>query len=336
MDEKLRKLEEYRRLAKLGGGVEKIERQHAQGKLTARERLELLVDPGTFIEVGEFVLHRSRDFGMDRVFAPGDGVVAGIGEVSGRRVALYLQDFTVMGGSVGEMHAHKIARLIELALKLGIPLIGINDSGGARIQEGVDSLKGYGEIFYMNVMASGVVPQIMAIMGPCAGGAVYSPALADFVIMTRKSFMFVTGPKVVKAAIGEEVSPHELGGAEIHAKKSGVAHFVVEGDRDCVELVKRLLSYLPSNNLEDPPYSDTGDDPERRESWLDEAIPSDPQEPYDVKRVLEAVLDRGTFLEIQEHFAPNAIIGFGRLGRARSGSSGEPAGVLRRSSRHRL
>ena len=314
MDEKLKKLEEYRRLARLGGGVEKIERQHAQGKLTARERLELLVDPGTFIEVGEFVLHRSRDFGMDRVFAPGDGVVAGIGEVSGRRVALYLQDFTVMGGSVGEMHAHKIARLIELALKLGIPLIGINDSGGARIQEGVDSLKGYGEIFYMNVMASGVVPQIMAIMGPCAGGAVYSPALADFVIMTKKSFMFVTGPKVVKAAIGEEVSPHELGGAEIHAKKSGVAHFVVEGDRDCVELVKRLLSYLPSNNLEDPPYSDTGDDPERRESWLDEAIPSDPQEPYDMKRVLEAVLDRGTFLEIQEHFAPNAIIGFGRLG----------------------
>jgi len=311
---RFKKLEEYRRLAHLGGGPERIEKQHKKGKLTARERLNLLVDPGSFIELGDFILHRATGFGMDEFFALGDGVITGLGEIDGRKVALYLQDFTVKGGSVGEMHAMKIARTIEMAMKLGIPVIGINDSGGARIQEGIDSLKGYGEIFYRNVLASGVVPQIVAIMGPCAGGAVYSPALADFIIMTRKtSFMFITGPKVVKAAIGEEVTFEELGGAEVHASKSGVAHFIVDSERGGIELIKKLLSYLPSNNLEDPPYLDTGDDPNRTSSILDTIVPDDPIKSYDVKDVIETVLDKETFLEVQEHFARNAVIGFGRL-----------------------
>jgi len=313
----LDKLEELRRRraqARLGGGEDRIRRQHAAGKLTAWERIELLVDEGTFVELGRFVTHRATEFGMRERIAYGDGVVTGVGEVDGRKVAIYAQDFTFMGGSVGEMHAMKIARLIELAMKLGIPIIGLNDSGGARIQEGVDSLKGYGEIFYRNVMASGVVPQLVAIMGPCAGGAVYSPALADFIIMVRKiSFMFLTGPKVVKAATGEEVTFEELGGPEVHAAKSGVAHFVANSDEEAIELLKRLLSYLPSNNLEDPPYVDTGDDPEREDEELNSIVPDDPMEPYDVREVITRVFDRGTFLEVQEMFAPNVVVGFARL-----------------------
>jgi acetyl-CoA/propionyl-CoA carboxylase len=312
---KIEELKALRERARLGGGPDRIASQHKAGKLTAWERLELLLDPGSFVELGRFVRHRATEFGMAERAAYGDGVVAGLGEVGGRRVAVYAQDFTFMGGSVGEMHARKIAALIEMAMKLGIPVIGLNDSGGARIQEGVDALKGYGEIFYANVLASGVVPQIVAIMGPCAGGAVYSPALADFVIMVRKtSYMFITGPKVVKAATGEDVTFEELGGADVHASKSGVAHFVVDNDREALDLIKRLLSYLPSNNVEDPPYVETGDDPYREDEALNGIVPDDPEEPYDVKEVIYRVFDRGSFLEVHEHFAPNAVVGFARLG----------------------
>jgi len=312
---RLEELKALRERVRLGGGPDRIARQHKAGKLTAWERLELLIDPGSFIELGRFVRHRAIEFGMAERVAYGDGVVTGLGEISGRKVAVYAQDFTFMGGSVGEMHASKITKLIEMAMKLGIPVIGLNDSGGARIQEGVDALKGYGEIFYMNVLASGVVPQIVAIMGPCAGGAVYSPALADFVIMVRKmSYMFITGPKVVKAATGEDVTFEELGGADVHASKSGVAHFVVNNDREALSLIKKLLSYLPSNNIEDPPYVDTGDDPYREDEILNSIVPDDPEEPYDVKEIISRVFDRDSFLEVHEHFAPNAVVGFARLG----------------------
>ena len=312
------KIEEIRALrerARLGGGPERIASQHKAGKLTAWERLEILLDKGSFVELGRFVRHRATEFGMTGKVAYGDGVITGLGEIGGRKVAVYAQDFTFMGGSVGEMHAQKIASLIELAVKLGIPIIGLNDSGGARIQEGVDSLKGYGEIFYRNVLVSGVVPQIVAIMGPCAGGAVYSPALADFIVMVRKtSYMFITGPKVVKAATGEDVTFEELGGADVHATKSGVAHFVVNNDQEALSLIKKLLSYLPSNNVEDPPFMDTGDDPCREDEALNSIVPDDSEEPYDVKEIISRVFDRGTFFEVHEHFAPNAVVGFARLG----------------------
>jgi len=314
MKDVFKTLFELREKAKLGGGEEYIKKQHSAGKLTARERLELLLDKGSFIELDEFVVHRCREFGMEKRVALGDGVIVGFGKIDGRLVAIYAQDFTFMGGSVGEMHALKIARLYELALKIGVPVIGLNDSGGARIQEGVDSLRGYGEIFYRNVLASGVIPQIVAIMGPCAGGAVYSPALADFIFMIRKtSYMFITGPKVVKAALGEEVTFEELGGAEVHAKLSGVAHFICEDEEETLEKIRRLISYLPSNNMDDPPLVDTGDDPERMDEELDEIIPEDPIKPYDVREVIERVVDVNTFFEVQENFAPNAIVGFARL-----------------------
>lgn len=312
---KIEELRALRERARLGGGPERIASQHKAGKQTAWERLELLLDKGSFIELGRFVKHRATEFGMTEKVAYGDGVVTGLGEIGGRKVAVYAQDFTFMGGSVGEMHAQKIASLIELAVKLGVPVIGLNDSGGARIQEGVDSLKGYGEIFYRNVLASGVVPQIVAIMGPCAGGAVYSPALADFIVMVRKtSYMFITGPKVVKAATGEDVTFEELGGADVHATRSGVAHFVVNNDQEALNLIKKLLSYLPSNNVEDPPFVDTGDDPYREDEALNSIVPDDPEEPYDVKEIIDRVFDRGTFFEVHEHFAPNAVVGFARLG----------------------
>ena len=311
---KIEELLQKREKSELAGGAREVERQHRSARLTAKERLSILLDEGSFVHLYRFILHRAKEFGMESKRAYGDGVIAGIGTINGRRVAIYLQDFTFMGGSVGEMHGVKIARTLELALKLGIPLIGINDSGGARIQEGVDSLRGYGDIFYMNVTASGVIPQIMAIMGPCAGGAVYSPALADFIIMTKKSYMFITGPKVVKSAIGEDVSFEDLGGADVHSRKSGVAHFIVENDEEGIALIKRLLSYLPSNNLEDPPFVDTGDDPYREDKELDLIVPEDPIKVYDIKEVINRVFDKGTFLEVQEHFAPNAVIGFARLG----------------------
>ena len=307
-------LDEMRKKALLGGGLDRIEKQHKAGKFTARERLEKLLDPDSFIETGMFVLHRAKEFGMEERKAFGDGVVTGYGKIDGRPVMIYAQDFTFMGGSVGEMHASKIARAIEMAIKLGIPIIGLNDSGGARIQEGVASLKGYGDIFYQNVMASGVVPQISAIMGPCAGGAVYSPALADFICMVKNtSFMFITGPKVVKAAIGEEVSFQELGGAEVHAKVSGMAHFIAENEDECFNIIRRLLSYLPSNNMEDPPYIKSDDEPDRMESKLDEIVPSEPQIPYDMRELINLIVDKNSFFEVHKFYAPNAIIGFGRL-----------------------
>ena len=311
-DEKIHELVEKRKKARLRSD-EAVEKQHKAGKLTVFERLEKLLDKNSFIELGRFVQHRATEFGMEKRKMYGDGVLTGLGNIEGRKVAVYLQDFTFMGGSVGEMHASKIASLIRLATKLGIPVIGINDSGGARIQEGVDSLKGYGDIFYNNVQASGVVPQITAIMGPCAGGAVYSPALADFIVMTRKSFMFITGPRVVKAAIGEEVSFEELGGAEIHATKSGVAHFIAEDEDSVFTLIKKLLSYLPSNNLSDPPFIDTGDDPNRYIESLNSFMPDDPIKPYDVRDVINVVFDTDTFLEVHSHYAKNAVVGFARL-----------------------
>ncbi len=310
-----KKLEESRKKALLGGGPEAIEKQHQKGKMTARERIEYLLDQGTFSEIDMFVTHRSSEFGLDKKKAFGDGVVTGFGRIDGRKVFIVSQDFTFLGGSLGEMHAAKIVKTMQMALSVGAPIVFLNDSGGARIQEGVDSLKGYGDIFYMNVQASGVIPQIAAIMGPTAGGAVYSPALMDFILMTRKtSFMFITGPKVVKAAIGEEVDEFSLGGAEVHETKSGVASLVGEDDKEVLDLIKKLLSYLPSNNLQDPPYIETGDPPEREDGELDSIIPDDPLKPYDVKEVIERVFDKGSFLEIQPKWAPNAVIGFARLG----------------------
>ncbi|MEM4513991.1 MAG: acyl-CoA carboxylase subunit beta [Ignisphaera sp.] len=300
--------------AKLGGGREAIAKQHERGKLTAWERLEFLFDDGKYVEFDTFVTSRATEFEMDKRKVPGDGVVTAIGKVSNRFVVGIAQDFTFMGGSVGEMHASKIVKAMQYALSIGVPVVFLNDSGGARIQEGVDSLKGYGEIFYMNVVASGVIPQIAVIMGPCAGGAVYSPALMDFVIMVEKtSYMFITGPKVVKAALGEDVTEEELGGPHVHASKSGVAHLVAADDKEAIELVKKLLSYLPSNNMEAPPRIETDDDPERLSPELDSIIPEDPKKPYNIYEVIEAVADKGTFFELQRDFAKNAIIGFARM-----------------------
>ncbi|MGB9831760.1 MAG: acyl-CoA carboxylase subunit beta, partial [Fervidicoccus fontis] len=286
-----------------------------KGKLTARERIDLLVDPGSFVEIGAFVTHRATGFGLETKKQLGDGVITGYGKINGRTVFIASQDFTFMGGSLGEAHAEKIVRVLDLAIKSGSPMIFLNDSGGARIQEGVDSLKGYGDIFYLNVKASGFIPQIAAILGPAAGGAVYSPALMDFIIMSRKnSYMFVTGPKVVKAAIGEEVDEYSLGGAEIHEQKSGVASLVGETEEEALNLIKKLLSYLPSNNREDPPYVKSEDPVERADKELDSIIPTDPNAPYDVKEVITRVLDKDTFFEIQPNWAQNAVIGFGRIG----------------------
>ena len=312
--EKIQQLRELRKQAQLGGGPERIEKQHAKGKLTARERLEALLDPGSFVELDTFVVHRCYDFGLEKRRYLGDGVVTGYGTIDGRLVFVFSHDFTVFGGSLGEMFAKKVCKIMDLAMKVGAPVIGLNDSGGARIQEGVASLAGYGDIFFRNVLASGVIPQISAIMGPCAGGAVYSPALTDFIIMVRGiSHMFITGPQVVKAALGQEVTFDELGGADVHAQLSGVAHFVTDTEEECFELIRRLLSYIPSNNMEDPPYVETGDDPGRTDERLNSLMPDDPDKPYDVKEVIRSVVDNGEFLEVQPHFAPNIVVGFARL-----------------------
>ena len=315
IEEKLQRLRDLKAQALQGGGPERIERQHKAGKLTARERLDLLLDKGSFRELDMFVTHRATRFGMDKRKYLGDGVVTGWGTIDGRLVFVYAQDFTVMGGSLGEAHARKIVKVLDLALQNGAPVIGINDSGGARIQEGVDALGGYGEIFYRNTIASGVIPQIAAIMGPCAGGAVYSPALMDFIFMVRgTSYMFITGPEVVKAVTHEDVTFEELGGADIHAEKSGVAHVVADSEADVLYLIRKLLRYLPQNNLEDPPYMDTGDDPLREDPELDTLVPTDPSKPYDVRDVIRRVVDNGEFFEIHETFAPNIVVGFARLG----------------------
>jgi len=314
-DHRFSTLRELREKAKLGGGRERIERQHQRGRLTARERLRLLLDEGSFQELDMFVTHRATEFGLDKRKYLGDGVVTGYGTINGRLVYVYSQDFTVLGGSLGEAHAAKICKVMDLALKNGAPLIGLNDSGGARIQEGVLALGGYAEIFLRNTLASGVIPQISAIMGPCAGGAVYSPALTDFIIMVRdSSYMFVTGPEVVRAAMHEEVDFEELGGAMTHSRLSGVAHFVAEDEQECLHLIGELLSYLPQNNLEDPPFVESDDDALRMDHELDMLVPDSPTKPYDMKEVIRHVVDDGRFLEVQAHWAQNIIIGFARLG----------------------
>ncbi|MDU2064181.1 MAG: carboxyl transferase domain-containing protein [Sporomusaceae bacterium] len=298
----------------LGGGKKRIDKQHASGKLTARERIEKLLDPGSFNELDQFVKHRCTNFGMEREEAPGEGVVTGYGTVNGRVVYVYAQDFTVIGGSLGEQHAAKITKVQDLALKMGAPVIGLNDSGGARIQEGVDALSGFGDIFYRNTLSSGVIPQISVIMGPCAGGAVYSPAITDFIYMVKNtSQMFITGPQVIKSVTAEEVTAEALGGAMAHNAVSGVAHFAAENDEDCMEQVRYLLSFLPSNNLDEAPIVATGDDPARIDESLNTLMPDNPNQPYDMYDVIKKIVDNGEFYEIQSHFAKNMIIGFARF-----------------------
>jgi propionyl-CoA carboxylase beta chain len=315
-------LADLNRRAELGGGEDRLRRQHGAGKLTARERMELLFDPGSFEELDKLVVHRCRDFGMDEQLVPGDGVVAGHGLVEGRQVFAFAQDFTVFGGSLSETNAAKIVKIMDLAMKLGCPIVGLNDSGGARIQEGVLSLGGYADIFLRNTLASGVVPQISAIMGPCAGGAVYSPAITDFTLMVKNtSYMFVTGPDVIKTVTHEEVTKEQLGGAMTHNEQSGVAHFAVADDRECLALIRDLLSFLPSNNLDDPPRGTTNDPPDREDEALDQLVPVSPTQPYDILDLVHAVADDGYFLEVHQHYARNIVVGFARL-------DGRPVGVV--------
>ena len=311
---KIKRLIETSEKIELGGGSDRIERHHKSGKLTARERINLLFDEGSFIEIDKFVKHRSTNFGMDEVNAPADGVVTGYGTVDGRLVFVYAQDFTVIGGSLGEMHANKIAKIQDMALKMGAPIIGMNDSGGARIQEGVDALSGFGKIFYRNTISSGVIPQISVIMGPCAGGAVYSPAITDFIFMIENtSMMFITGPEVIKSVTGEEVTQEALGGAMTHNRTSGVAHFVDKTEQECIERIKELLSYLPSNNLEKAPTYEANDNINRIEEGLNEIVPENPNKPYDMKEIIKILADEGNFFEVQPLFAQNIITGYIRL-----------------------
>jgi propionyl-CoA carboxylase beta chain len=311
-DEKLSDLE---RRAEQGGGAARRQRQHDAGKLTARERIELLFDPGSFEEIDKLVTHRCQDFGMADQIVPGDGVVCGHGRVDGRPVYAFAQDFTVFGGSLSETNAAKIIKVMDLAITMGAPIVGLNDSGGARIQEGVLSLAGYAEIFLRNTLASGVVPQISAIMGPCAGGAVYSPAITDFTVMVRDtSYMFVTGPDVVRTVTHEEVTKEQLGGAMTHNKTSGVAHFAVDDDRECLALIRTLLGYLPGNNVDEPPFVSGGDPVDREDPALDEVVPQSPNQPYDMHAVIQSIADEGSFLEVHEHYARNLIVGLARLG----------------------
>ncbi len=331
--EKIRHLRELKEKTRLGGGQQRIDEQHRKGKLTARERLELLLDAESFEEIDALVEHRSHDFGLEKQKYPGDGVVTGTGRIDGRLVFVFSQDFTVFGGSLSEAHAEKICKIMDMALKVGAPVIGLNDSGGARIQEGVVSLGGYADIFLRNTLASGVVPQISAVMGPCAGGAVYSPAITDFTLMVKNtSYMFVTGPNVVKTVTHEDVSFEDLGGAMTHASKSGVAHFACENEVECLQTVRKLFSYLPPNNLDDPPVVACSDSADRRERRLDSIVPENPNKPYDMKEIIRLVVDDADFLEVHEHFAPNIIVGFARLdGRSVGIVANQPAvlaGVL--------
>ena len=322
MQEKLDLLQRKRAEAELGGGPERIAAQHEKGKLTARQRLDALLDPGTFVELGRFVTHRSTDFGLADERYLGDGVVTGWGKIDGRLVYVFAQDFTVFGGSLSEAHAEKICKVMDLALKNGAPIIGLNDSGGARIQEGVVSLGGYAEIFLRNTLASGVVPQISAILGPCAGGAVYSPAITDFVFMVRKvSYMFVTGPSVVKTVTHEDVDFEGLGGADVHGGTSGVAHFVHDEEKESLAGIRALIGFLPSNNLDDPPVHPCADPSDRRDEELLEVVPDSPTKPYDMHDVIRRVVDDGAFLEVHRDFAGNLLVGFARLG-------GRPVGVV--------
>jgi acetyl-CoA carboxylase carboxyltransferase component len=328
-DRKIELLREMREQSRQGGGEERIKRQHEAGRATARERLELLLDPGSFHEMDAFVKHRSDDFGMGKQRFLGDSVVTGWGTVNGRLVYVYSQDFTVVGGTLSEVHAQKIIKVMEAAMKVGAPVIGLNDSGGARIQEGVLSLGGYADIFLRNTLASGVIPQISVIMGPCAGGAVYSPALTDFTLMVKDtSYMFITGPDVVKAVTHEDVSAEELGGASVHSTKSGVCHLVGDNETQTLLLVRELLGYMPQNNMEDPPYLASKDDPLRADTDLDTIIPDNPNKPYDMKEVIKRVIDDGIFFEIQPEFASNIVVGFARLGGHSVGIVGNQPAVL--------
>jgi acetyl-CoA carboxylase carboxyltransferase component len=328
-DPKIRKLRELRRQAELAGGQDRIDAQHARGKLTARERIQLLVDPGSFRELDIFVTHRSTGFGLEEKRYLSDSVVTGWGAIDGRLVYVFSQDFTVFGGSLGEVHAEKICKIMDLAAKNGAPVIGLNDSGGARIQEGVVSLGAYADIFLRNTLSSGVIPQISAIMGPCAGGAVYSPAITDFVIMVEESsYMFITGPDVIKAVTREEVSFEELGGARAHNSISGVAHFAAKDEEDCMDVIRRLMSYIPQNNMEDPPLAPTTDDPQRMDEELDTIVPDNPTKPYDMRQIIRHVVDEGDFLEVQEHWAQNIIIGFARLNGRSVGMVAQQPAVL--------
>ena len=312
--DKIQQLIDLRAEAKMGGGEKRIEAQHQKGKLTARERIEILLDEGSFEEYDMFVTHRCTNFGMEKNKFMGDGVVTGRGTIDGRIVFVFAQDFTVIGGSLSETYAQKICKVMDMAMKVGAPVIGINDSGGARIQEGVNALAGYAEIFERNIMASGVIPQISAIFGPCAGGAVYSPALTDYIIMSKgTSYMFVTGPKVVKTVTGEVVTDEELGGASVHGSKSGVTHFIAETEEEGLVLIRKLMSYLPQNNLEDPPLEACDDPIDRLEDVLNDIIPDNPNKPYDVKDVIHSIVDHSEFLEIHRHYAQNIVVGFARF-----------------------
>lgn len=312
--QKVKNLIDLREQAKLGGGAKRIASQHAKGKFTARERIHMLLDEGSFEEFDMFVTHRCHNFGLENEKYLGDGVVTGHGTIDGRTIFVYAQDFTVFGGSLSETMALKICKVMDMAMKMGCPVIGINDSGGARIQEGVTSLAGYAEIFERNILASGVIPQISAIFGPCAGGAVYSPALTDFILMTEQnSYMFVTGPKVVKSVTGEDISTEDLGGADVHARKSGVSHFRVADEQTGIETMRELISYLPQNNLEEAPIEECGDPINRLEDVLNSIVPDNPNMPYDMKSVINGIVDNGKFLEIHEDFARNIIVGFARF-----------------------
>ena len=324
---KLKELEELHRRAEDGGGAERRKRQHDASKLTARERIHFLLDEGTFEELDKFVEHRCVDFGMDAQKVPGDGVVTGYGRIDGRLVYVFAQDFTVFGGSLSEAYAAKICKLMDMAMKVGAPVIGLNDSGGARIQEGVMSLGGYADIFLRNTLASGVIPQISAIMGPCAGGAVYSPAITDFILMVKdSSYMFVTGPDVIKTVTHEEVTMDELGGAMTHNSTSGVAHFSVADDRECLATIRELLGYLPGNNMEDPPRRPSADPWDREDPELNQVVPADPNQPYDIKEIIKVVVDKHHFFEVHRHFAKNIVVGFARLdGRAVGVVANQPA-----------
>jgi propionyl-CoA carboxylase beta chain len=328
LENRFQELHRRNQAAELAGGAERIARQHSAGKKTARERLDLLLDKGSFAEVDRFVVHQSRDFGMDEQRIPGDGVITGSGRIHGRPVFVFAQDFTVFGGSLSEAYARKICKIMDLAMKTGVPVIGLNDSGGARIQEGVVSLAAYADIFLRNTLASGVIPQISAIMGPCAGGAVYSPAITDFVFMVKQSsYMFVTGPDVIKAVTHEEVTFEDLGGAATHAGKSGVAHFAAESEEECLALIRELLTFLPQNNAEDPPVRLSLDPPDRVDEELQTVVPDQPNKPYDIRDIVRVVLDDRYFFEVQADNAPNLLIGFGRL-------NGRPVGVVANQPAH--
>ena len=315
IEEKIKKLEELNAAALLGGGADRIERQHKAGRLTARERIDLLLDPGSFTEVDKFVVHRCNDFGMEQEKIPGDGVVTGWGTVDGRQIFVFAQDFTVFGGSLSGAFAEKICKIMDLAAKAGAPVIGLNDGAGARIQEGIVSLGGYGDVFLRNVLQSGVTPQISAIMGPCAGGAVYSPAMTDFIIMVKNtSYMFITGPDVIKTVTHEEVTAEALGGAQAHASKSGVAEFAAQSEEEALQMIRTLISYVPQNNMEDPPFVPTDDDPMRADPALRTIVPENPNKPYDIKELIKLVVDDGVFFEVHAAWAKNIVVGFARFG----------------------